>query len=193
MTRESIFLLTNDLLSGIVLTICIDGIQTIRSVKGAGSLKNLKPEMGAEKITINLGAVEIGKIDMLVENAYYTDRSDFIRSATREKLKDHDSDIERFTQAEHITETKSKIVVLVGVLELEKNDILKMRTAGGKQSLVVVGLLQFVGLTAEDAELILDVFDRIKVYGSFSANSELKTILEEDGVLRTRKRRSDSK
>ena len=168
-------------------------------MKGADSLKNLKPEMGAEKITINLGAVEIGKIDMLVENAYYTDRSDFIRSATREKLRDHDSDIERFTQAEHITEVetetevKIKIEVLVGVLTLDKKDITKMRNAGGKRSLVVVGLLQFIGLTEDDAELILDVFDRIKVYGSFSVNSKLRAILEEDGVLRTRKRRSDSK
>jgi len=155
-------------------------------------MKNLKPEMGAEKITINLGAVEIGKIDMLVENAYYTDRSDFIRSAIREKLKDHDSDIERFAQAEQFADTMTRRGVLIGVMSLDKKDILKMRSDGRKQIVVVVGLLQFTGLTAEDSELMLEVFDTIKVYGSFIVDSEIKAFLENNGILKTRKRRSDS-
>jgi len=154
-------------------------------------MKNLKPEMGAEKVTINLGAVEIGKIDMLVENAYYTDRSDFIRNAIREKLKNHDSDIERFAQAEQFADATTRRSGLIGVLFLDKKDILKMRNDGGKQILVVVGLLQFTGLTADDSELLLDVFDTIKVYGSFIVDSEVRAVLENNGILKTRKRRSE--
>jgi len=155
-------------------------------------MKNLEPEMGAEKITINLGAVEIGKIDMLVENAYYTDRSDFIRSAIREKLKHHDSDIERFAQAEQFADATTRRGVLIGVMILDKKDILKMRNDNRKQIVVVVGLLQFTGLTAEDSNLILDVFETIKVYGSFIVDSEIKAVLENNGILKTRKRRNDS-
>ena len=156
-------------------------------------MKNLKPEMGAEKITINLGAVEIGKIDMLVENAYYTDRSDFIRSATREKLKYHDADIERFAQAEQFADAATRRGTLIGVMGLDKRDIIKMRNEGRKHAVVVVGLLSFTGLTGEDVDLVLEVFDTIKVYGSFIVDSEIKAALEKNGVLKTRKRRSDSK
>ena len=155
-------------------------------------MKNLKPEMGAEKITINLGAVEIGKIDILVDNAWYTDRSDFIRNAIREKLRNHDADIERFAQAEQFADATARRGVLIGVMSLNKKDILKMRNDGRKQIVVVVGLLQFTGLTAEDSELMLDVFETIKVYGSFIVDSEIKAVLESNGILKTRKRRGDS-
>jgi len=69
---------------------------------------------------------------------------------------------------------------------------LKMRNDGRKQIVVVVGLLQFTGLTAEDSELMLDVFETIKVYGSFIVDSEIKAVLESNGILKTRKRRGDS-
>lgn len=42
--------------------------------------------MDSEKITINLGVIEIGSIDLLVEQGYYSNRSDFIRTAIRNQL-----------------------------------------------------------------------------------------------------------
>jgi len=163
-----------------------------RTQKGSVEMKNLKPEMGAEKITINLGAVEIGKIDILVENAYYTDRSDFIRNAIREKLKSHDSDIERITQSEQFADTTTRRSVFIGVMNLDKKDVVKMHGDGGKQIVVAVGLLVITGLTAEDTDLMLDVFDTIKVYGSLIMDSEIRAALEDNGILKTRKRRGDS-
>jgi len=152
-------------------------------------MKNLQSEMGAEKITLNLGAVELGRIDILVENAYYADRSEFIREAVRNKLQNHDADIERLTQAEPFADDKTKKSVTIGVLSLNKRDVEAMRRKGVKYVFVVVGLLRFDGLTAEDIGLALDVFETIIVYGSFIADGGFKAALEDGGILRTRKRR----
>ena len=48
-----------------------------------------------EKITINLGAVDLGKIDLLVEHGHYSNRTDFIRTAIRSQLEKHTIDVQQ--------------------------------------------------------------------------------------------------
>ncbi|PWC53825.1 CopG family transcriptional regulator, partial [Azospirillum sp. TSO22-1] len=56
----------------------------------AGSARDLKPKAGdSEKITINLGYVDLGHIDLLVQEGFYANRTDFIRTAIRNQIDRH--------------------------------------------------------------------------------------------------------
>ncbi|HSQ40505.1 MAG TPA: hypothetical protein VLM78_10130, partial [Anaerolineales bacterium] len=67
-----------------------------------------------EKITINMNAVELGKIDLLVEQGHYSNRTDFIRSAIRSQLEKHTFEVQQAV-------TRSSYVI--GVLSYGKSDL----------------------------------------------------------------------
>ena len=61
----------------------------------SASVQELRPKMGdSEKITINLGFVDLGHVDLLVQDGFYSNRTDFIRTAIRNQLDRH-SDVMR--------------------------------------------------------------------------------------------------
>ena len=56
----------------------------------AGNVTELRPKPGdSEKITINLGYVDLGRIDLLVQEGFYSNRTDLIRTAIRNQLDRH--------------------------------------------------------------------------------------------------------
>src|SRR3712207_2002310 len=58
--------------------------------KMPGNVQELRPRAGeAEKITINLGYVDLGHIDLLVQEGFYSNRTDFIRTAIRNHIERH--------------------------------------------------------------------------------------------------------
>jgi Arc/MetJ-type ribon-helix-helix transcriptional regulator len=62
----------------------------------AGELNRLRDKPGeTEKITINLGFVDLGHIDLLVHEGFYSNRTDFIRTAIRSQLATHADDVKR--------------------------------------------------------------------------------------------------
>ena len=56
----------------------------------AGNVQELRPKAGdSEKITLNLGYVDLGHIDLMVREGFYANRTDFIRTAIRQQLDRH--------------------------------------------------------------------------------------------------------
>jgi Arc/MetJ-type ribon-helix-helix transcriptional regulator len=56
----------------------------------AENVYQLRPKPSdSEKITINLGYVDLGHIDLMVQDGFYSNRTDFIRTAIRNQLERH--------------------------------------------------------------------------------------------------------
>lgn len=116
-----------------------------------------------EKITINISVVDLGQIDLLVEEGFYSNRTDFIRAAIRHQLLRHD------------TELKQSIVrktMAVGVVNYSRKDLEKAQARGEQVSARVIGML----VIDDDVspELAAATINTIKVFGVFQANKAVK-------------------
>src|SRR5207244_3196076 len=70
------------------IAIQMDGVRMVRAM--ADNVHELRPKAGdTEKITINLGHVDLGQIDLMVQDGFYSNRTDFIRTAIRNQLDRH--------------------------------------------------------------------------------------------------------
>jgi|SRR4030095_3625781 Arc/MetJ-type ribon-helix-helix transcriptional regulator len=125
-----------------------------------------------EKITINMNAVELGKIDLLVEQGHYSNRTDFIRSAIRSQLEKH---------AVEVQQTVVRSSYAVGVIFYDCAAFEKYKARGEKVKVNVVGMFQLSNDVP--ASLAVEVIDSIKVYGIFQASSEVKEALTKAGKV----------
>src|SRR6187200_1868962 len=82
-------------------------------------LQDRRPE--SEKITINVGFVDLGHIDLLVQEGFYSNRSDFIRTAIRNQLTTH---------AEAVKKSVSRLSLEVGLRRYTSAELSEVRTAG---------------------------------------------------------------
>ncbi len=119
-----------------------------------------------EKITINLGPVDLGQIDLLVQEGFYANRTDFIRTAIRHLLT---------TYADEVTRTVARKTLVLGVHYYHRQDLELVRAAGETVQINVLGLASI----ADDvsAELALATIDSVVVLGAFRASSAVKTAL----------------
>ena len=119
-----------------------------------------------EKITINLGPVDLGQIDLLVQEGFYSNRTDFIRTAIRNQLTTH---------AEVVKRTVARKTLVLGLQHYTRQDLEAVRAAGEKLQINVLGLASI----AEDVspELALATIDSVVVLGAFRASSEVKAAL----------------
>src|SRR3979411_2885151 len=84
-----------------------------------------------EKITINLGLVDLGQIDLLVQEGFYSNRTDFIRTAIRTQL---------VTHAEGIKRTGARKTLVLGVQHYSRRELEAVRAAGQTVQIHVLGL-----------------------------------------------------
>ena len=119
-----------------------------------------------EKITVNLGPVDLGQIDLLVAEAFYSNRTDFIRTAIRNQLATH---------AETVKQTVARKTLVLGLQHYTRQDLEAIRAAGQRVQINVLGLASI----AEDVspELALATIDTIVVLGSFRASDAVKRAL----------------
>src|SRR5262245_31794269 len=122
------------------------------------------PEL--EKLTINVGAVDLGQIELLVEQGFYANRAEFVRVAIHDLLARH-SDVVRETTARH--------VMVIGAEVLDRRRMETLREMGERLTVRVVGLLSI----GEDvpADLARDVIETIMVRGIFKASPAVKDAL----------------
>ena len=121
-----------------------------------------------EKITINLGLVDLGQIDLLVQEGFYQNRTDFIRTAIRNQLTTH---------AEALKQTVARKTLVLGLQHYTRRDLEAVRAAGEKLRIRVLGLATI----AEDVppELALATIDSLEVLGAFRASPAVKSALAE--------------
>lgn len=125
-----------------------------------------KPFPDSEKLTINLGYVDLGHIDLLVAEGFYANRSDFIRTAIRSKLDQHGEAIK------HVVARKMPII---GLQQITKAALEAARAAGERLEIRVLGL---ASIDADvEPELALATIDSITVLGALHASSAIKAAL----------------
>ncbi|KAF1047438.1 CopG family transcriptional regulator [Xylophilus sp.] len=120
----------------------------------------------SEKITINLGFVDLGHIDLLVAESFYANRTDFIRTAIRNQLAAH---------ADALRQAVARKLLVLGLQRFSAADLEAARAAGEKLQIRVLGLASIdFDVTPE---LALAVIDSITVLGSLQASSAVKAAL----------------
>jgi Arc/MetJ-type ribon-helix-helix transcriptional regulator len=119
-----------------------------------------------EKLTINLTPVDLGQIELLVEQGFYSNRAEFIRVAIRDQLSKH---------ADTVRETSQRESLLIGAAMFSRRALEERRDAGKRLSVRVVGFASI----ADDVtpELAREVIDSIHVRGIFRASGEVKAAL----------------
>lgn len=119
-----------------------------------------------EKITINLGLVDLGQIDLLVQEGFYTNRTDFVRTAIRNQLATHADVVKRMV---------ARKMLVLGMQHYTRSDLEAVLTAGEKLQISVLGLVSI----AEDVspELALATIDSIEVLGALRASAAVKAVL----------------
>jgi Arc/MetJ-type ribon-helix-helix transcriptional regulator len=119
-----------------------------------------------EKITINLGFVDLGQIDLLVQEGFYSNRTDFIRTAIRNQLTTH---------AEVVKRTVARKTLVLGLHHYTRQDLEAVKSAGEKLQINVLGLVSI----AEDVstELVLATIDSVIVLGALRASPAVKAAL----------------
>jgi Arc/MetJ-type ribon-helix-helix transcriptional regulator len=119
-----------------------------------------------EKITINLGFVDLGQIDLLVQEGFYSNRTDFIRTAIRNQIATH---------AETIKQTVARKTLVLGLQQYTRRDLEAVRATGQKLQIKVLGL----AIVADDVspELALATIDSLVVLGALRASAEVKAAL----------------
>jgi Arc/MetJ-type ribon-helix-helix transcriptional regulator len=121
-----------------------------------------------EKITINLGYVDLGRIDLLVQEGFYSNRSDFIRSAIRLQLGGHASEITRSIER-HTLE--------LGLRDYTVSDLEAVRQAGETLHIRVIGLARIAPDVSP--ELARATIASITVLGALQASAEVKRALSD--------------
>ena len=119
-----------------------------------------------EKITINLGYVDLGRIDLLVQDGFYSNRSDFIRTAIRNQLSVHGDAVNRSIDR-HTLE--------LGLRDYSRADLERTRAAGEMLHIKVVGLARIAADVPPD--LALATIGSINVLGALQASPEVKSAL----------------
>lgn len=120
----------------------------------------------SEKITINLGYVDLGHIDLLVNEGFYSNRTDFIRTAIRNHLTTH---------GDTLRQVVARKTLVLGLQQFSAADLKAVRAAGQKLEIRVLGLATL----GHDVtpELALATIESITVLGALHASAPVKAAL----------------
>ena len=133
--------------------------------KTATPLARIKPS-DAEKITINLGYVDLGQIDLLVTESFYSNRPDFIRTAIRNQLAVH---------GEVVKQAVARKMLVLGLQQFTAADLEAVRRAGDRLEIRVLGLAAIAADVS--VELALATIGSITVLGALHASPAVKNAL----------------
>ena len=133
----------------------------------ANNVYELRSKGGeSEKITINIGHIDLGQIDLLVQEGFYSNRTDFIRTAIRNQLATH---------ADVVKQTVARRTLVLGLQHFSRQDLEAAQTAGQMLRIQVLGLARI----ADDVspELARATIESITVLGALQASPAVKAAL----------------
>ena len=119
-----------------------------------------------EKMTVNVGVVDLGHVDLLVQEGFYSTRSDLIRTALRNQLALH---------ADMLRQAVARRTLTVGLQHYSRADLEAAVAAGQRLQVQVVGLARI----ADDVtpELALAAIESVTVLGAFQASPAVRQAL----------------
>jgi Arc/MetJ-type ribon-helix-helix transcriptional regulator len=127
----------------------------------------VRPRVGeTEKLTINLGVVDLGQVDLLVQEGFYSNRTDLIRTAIRNQLSAH---------ADAVKQTVARRTLLLGLQHFSRADLERALAAGQMLQIQVVGLARI----ADDVtpKLARATIESVVVLGAFHASAAVRNAL----------------
>jgi Arc/MetJ-type ribon-helix-helix transcriptional regulator len=128
-----------------------------------------KPKVAdSEKITINLGMIDLGQIDLLVSEGFYSNRTDLIRTAIRNQLNAH---------ADVVRQTVARRSLVLGMHHYSRTDLEAAQQAGIRLQIQVLGMASIASDVT--VELALATIESISVLGALHASSAVKAALAE--------------
>ena len=130
----------------------------------ANNVVTLKPS--DEKITINLGYVDLGQIDLLVQEGFYANRTDLIRTAIRNQLVAH---------ADVVKQVVARKTLVLGIQQFSADDLRAVQASGEALQIRVLGLAT-IALDVTP-ELALAAIDSVVVLGALHASPAVKAAL----------------
>lgn len=121
-----------------------------------------------EKMTVNVGVVDLGQIDLLVQEGFYSNRSDLVRTALRNQLALH---------ADAVKQTVVRRTLSVGLLHFGRAELERVVAAGQRLQVQVVGLARI----ADDVspELARAAIESVTVLGAFQASPAVRRALSD--------------
>lgn len=132
------------------------------------SVHELRRKSGdsSEKITINLGVIDLGQIDLLVQEGFYSNRTDLIRTAIRNQLATH---------AEVVKETVSRKSFVLGLEHYSRSDLEAVQAAGEMLQIQVLGMASIANDVTP--ELAAATIESVVVLGALNASAAVKAAL----------------
>jgi Arc/MetJ-type ribon-helix-helix transcriptional regulator len=131
------------------------------------NVHELRPKSAdSEKITINLGFVDLGQIDLLVQEGFYSNRTDFIRTAIRNQLNRHD---------DAVTKSVRRKKLDLGMRHYGRGDLEAAEAAGEMLDIQVLGLASIADDVTPD--LASRTIASIQVLGALHASPAVKAAL----------------
>ena len=131
------------------------------------NIRDLRPKASdTEKITINIGYVDLGQVDLMVREGFYSNRTDFIRTAIRNQLERH---------AEVVKRSAARKSLDLGLRQYSREDLEAARDAGQKLHIHVLGLASI----APDVtpELAREAIASVVVLGALHASASVRAAL----------------
>jgi Arc/MetJ-type ribon-helix-helix transcriptional regulator len=131
------------------------------------NVRQFRPKSGdSEKITINLGYVDLGHVDLMVEEGFYSNRTDFIRTAIRHQLERH---------ADVVKQSTARKSLDLGLRHYSREDLEAARRTGEMLHIQVLGLASI----APDVtpELARATIASVVVLGALHASAAVKAAL----------------
>ena len=138
-------------------------------MKPTSSAIELRPKAGeTEKMTINVGVVDLGQVDLLVQEGFYSNRSDLVRTALRNQLALH---------ADTVKQTVARRTLVLGLQHFNRADLERAVAAGERIQVQVVGLARI----ADDVtpELARAAIESVTVLGAFQASPAVRKALSD--------------
>ena len=133
----------------------------------ANRTDELRPRTAdSEKITINIGHVDLGHIDLMVQEGFYSNRTDFIRTAIRNQLERH---------ADTVKQAVARKMVELGLRDFSRTDLEAVRATGQMLHIRVLGLARIANDVTP--ELARATIGSIAVLGALHASSAVKAAL----------------
>ena len=119
-----------------------------------------------EKITINLSVVDLGQIDLLVQQGFFSNRSDLIRAAIRRELALH---------AQTVSSVVEEQMLVLGLRHITGDELRALKKKNKRLNVRVLGLLSI----ADDvtSSLALSTIESITILGAFHATPALRKAL----------------
>jgi Arc/MetJ-type ribon-helix-helix transcriptional regulator len=131
------------------------------------NVQEIRPKLPeTEKITINLGPIDLGQIDLLVQEGFYSNRTDLIRTAIRNQLQSH---------ADVVKQTVARKSLVLGLQHFSRADLEAVRKAGERLDIQVLGLASIDHDVSP--ELAAETIGSVTVLGAFHASAAVKAAL----------------